>query len=140
MYLTHKIAINFGEHITPEEAQKIVDGFCKDLQQTGAVTSCSPLENKFDMIREWARDKGILTDGDTKTQTVKLLEEAGEVAKAVLQYDQDEFEDGIGDCVVVLTSLAHLGGSSIEICINKAYNVISGRTGKMVDGDFQKEG
>lgn len=139
MHLTHKVAINFGTHITPEEAQKIVDNFCKDLQQTGAVTSTHPVVNKFDEIRRWACKKGILAKGDTKTQTVKLFEEAGEIAKAVLRKDQAEFIDGIGDTVVVLTSLAHLGGTSIEECIDAAYKVISERSGKIVDGDFQKD-
>lgn len=139
MHLTHKVAINFGQHITPEEAQKIVDNFCKDLQRTGAVNSCTPVVNKFDEIREWARQKGILKDGDAKTQTVKLLEEAGEIAKAVLRKDRVEAVDGIGDCVVVLTSLAYHCDTTIEECIDAAYDVISKRSGKIVDGDFQKD-
>ena len=41
--------------------------------------------------------------------------------------------------IVVLTNLAHLGGTRIEDCIEAAYNVISKRTGKMVNGSFQKD-
>ena len=61
---------------------------------------------RFDLIREWAKEKGIYKKGDSKTQTLKLVEEAGELAKAVLNDNQNEVIDAIGDCVVVLTNLA----------------------------------
>lgn len=97
------------------------------------------MKTKFELIREWAHEKGIYKSGDPKTQTLKLLEEAGELAKAILNDDQDEVIDAIGDCVVVLTSVAHLRGVTIEQCIDEAYNVISKRSGKMVDGTFIKD-
>ena len=53
--------------------------------------------------------------------------------------DKEEFVDAIGDMVVVLTNMAHLGGTTIEKCIDTAYKVISKRTGKMVNGTFVKD-
>ena len=103
------------------------------------------LKNEFAPIREWATEKGILSKGDVKTQYVKLQEEAGELAKAIMKEDEEEFIDAIGDCVVVLTNLAELGSKhfnksfSIEDCINSAYEVIKNRTGKMRDGTFVKD-
>lgn len=94
--------------------------------------------NEFNLIREWALEKGILSKGDTKTQCIKLFEEAGELSKSILKNDEDEFIDAIGDCVVVLTNLAALKGYKIEDCINKAYCVISKRSGKMQNGTFVK--
>ena len=41
--------------------------------------------------------------------------------------------------VVVLTNLAHLEGLTIEQCIGSAYDVISKRQGKMVNGTFVKQ-
>lgn len=100
------------------------------------------LENKnksiFDNIRHWAKEKGIYDKGDIKTQYVKLQEEAGELAKAIINNDNDEIIDAIGDCVVVLTSIAHFNNCKIEDCINSAYNVINKRKGKMVNGSFVK--
>ena len=98
------------------------------------------LENKnnFDNIREWAKERGIFDKGDSKTQYVKLQEEAGELAKALLKNDRPEIIDAIGDIVVVLTNLAHLEGLKIEDCIQTAYNVIAKRQGKMVNGTFVK--
>ena len=95
--------------------------------------------NDFDLIRMWARQRGLYDKGDTKTQTLKLMEEAGEICRAVLKDDHDQVVDGIGDCVVVLTNLAELQGVSIEQCIKAAYNEICNRTGKMVNGTFKKD-
>ena len=93
----------------------------------------------FDLIREWAKERGLYDKGDTKTQYLKLMEEAGELGRAILKNDEPEFIDAIGDMVVVLTNLARLGGVSIETCIDSAYDVISKRTGKMVNGTFVKD-
>ena len=94
---------------------------------------------RFDKIRLWAEDRGLYHKGDPKTQTLKLMEEAGEICRAVLKKDEEQVIDGIGDCVVVLTNLAHLAGTSIEECIDAAYEEIKDRTGKMSNGTFKKD-
>jgi NTP pyrophosphatase (non-canonical NTP hydrolase) len=93
----------------------------------------------FDMIREWADKRGIYDGGDPKTQYIKLMEEAGEVGRAILKEDLPEIKDGIGDMVVVLTNLAELCGLTIEECVESAWNEISNRTGKMKNGTFVKD-
>lgn len=125
------------------------------------------LTNEFQYIRDWANAKGIYDKGDTKTQFLKLIEEVGELGKAILKNDINETKDAIGDIVVVLTNLTELanndifineyyedvvgdGGSkmlmtesmdiNIEDCINSAYEVIKNRTGKMQNGTFVKDG
>ena len=95
--------------------------------------------NRFDLIRTWADERGLYDKGDTKTQYLKLMEEAGELGRAILKDDQPEVVDAIGDMVVVLTNLSELAGYKIEHCIDQAYNVISKRTGKMVNGTFVKD-
>ncbi len=103
-------------------------------------TACDDCgENIFECIRTWADERGLYDKGDPKTQYIKLMEEAGEVGRAILKEDTDEIIDGIGDMVVVLTNLAELCGVPIEECIQEAYNVISRRTGKMVNGTFVKD-
>ena len=96
-------------------------------------------DERFDLIRDWAATRGLYQQGDPHTQYVKLQEEAGELAKALLKNDQPEIVDAIGDMVVVLTNLAHLQGYDIEYCIDEAYKVIAARTGKMVNGTFVKD-
>jgi len=104
-------------------------------------TACDCEDNyvMFDLIREWALERDLYAKGDPKTQTLKLMEEAGEICRAVLKNDKAEIIDGIGDCVVVLTNLAELNNVSIEDCIDAAYDEISNRTGKMVNGTFKKD-
>ena len=96
-------------------------------------------QDQFELIREWATDKGIYKSGDARTQYVKLMEEAGELAQAILKNDEPEVIDAIGDMVVVLTNLAKLRGHNIEDCIKSAYDVIKSRQGKMINGTFVKQ-
>ena len=102
-----------------------------------ANCECPP--TNFDLIREWADQRGLYKNGDTKTQAFKLVEEVGETCRAILKEDYDEITDGIGDCIVVLTNLAELHGVSIEDCIEEAYQVIKYRTGKMENGTYVKD-
>jgi NTP pyrophosphatase (non-canonical NTP hydrolase) len=113
----------------------------KALQDKDAcATTCDDCGDEiFDCIRSWAKEKGLYDKGDPKTQYIKLMEETGEIGRAILKNDTEQIIDGIGDAVVVLTNLAELVGVPIEECIQEAYNVISKRTGKMVNGTFVKD-
>jgi NTP pyrophosphatase (non-canonical NTP hydrolase) len=105
---------------------------------TGGLMFHTPT-SKFDAIRSWAKERGIYDKGDALTQYAKLMEEAGELAQALLKQNQEDTADAIGDMVVVLTNLAHLKGMKIETCINKAYDEIKNRKGSMVNGTFVKQ-
>ena len=96
-------------------------------------------KSHFDLIRRWASKRGLYDKGDAKTQALKLVEEVGETCRAILKGNHDSIEDGIGDCVVVLTNLAHLCNTDIEHCIELAYDEIKDRTGKMDNGTFKKD-
>ena len=134
MNLKMKIDVEFNENTTQEQALQLIDeiSFMSGLE-------IKPSTNQFEDIRDWARKRGIYASGDPKTQTCKLMEEAGELAKAVIHSNKDETIDAIGDCVVVLTNLAALCGLTIEDCIASTYAVISKRKGKMENGTFIKE-
>lgn len=95
--------------------------------------------NVYDLIRQWADERGIYRNGDSKTQFIKLQEETGELARAILKNDRNELIDAIGDAVVVLTNLAALEGLKIEDCVTSAYDVIKSRQGSMINGTFVKE-
>lgn len=93
-------------------------------------------------IRQWGREKGITGSdgkGTVEGQMLKLYEEAAELMRAHKLDDGLEFIDAVGDCMVVLTLLADLKGLKVEECVQVAYNVISKRTGHMVDGTFVKD-
>ena len=98
----------------------------------------NPQGSIFSKIRTWANNKGILSSGDTQTQYIKLMEEAGELAEGLLKRDKPEIKDAIGDMIVVLTNLAALEGMDIEDCIQSAYDEIKDRVGVMENGTFVK--
>ena len=108
------------------------------LLEKGECLECD-MVTPFDLIRDWADARGIYEHGDPKTQYLKLMEEAGELGRAILKENEDEQVDAIGDMVVVLTNLSELLGLNIEDCIESAYEVISKRTGKMKNGTFVKD-
>ena len=49
----------------------------------------------FNDIRQWADDRGIIANGDSKTQFVKLMEEGGELAQALLKNDKKEIKNNL---------------------------------------------
>ena len=114
--------------------KSVEDGFINHQQ----TKDTHPKDDRFQLIRNWAKARGLYAKGDTKTQYCKLMEEAGELGRAILKDDQPEFVDAIGDMVVVLTNLAHLGNTTIEACIDAAYEEIKTRKGKMENGTFVK--
>ena len=122
-----------------EETERIIANLRDKIKQE-PTSNGSPIPIPvFERIRGWAKQRGLYKKGDSKTQYVKLQEEAGELAKALLKRDHEEIVDAIGDIVVVLTNLAHLEGFKIEECVESAYKVIAERTGQMLNGTFVKD-
>jgi NTP pyrophosphatase (non-canonical NTP hydrolase) len=92
-----------------------------------------------DLIRQWAEDRNLIEGSDLKSQFVKLIEEAGELANAIGKKNDIEFADAIGDMFVVLTIIAAQNRMHIEDCIDGAWQEIKDRKGKMLDGIFVKD-
>ena len=135
-YVYNKAMLKFLANPTIISLQEQLDVVYDVVSGDPVKTECSKCI--FPAIRHWALERGLYQKGDVKTQYVKLQEEAGEVARAIIKNDPVELKDGIGDMVVVLTNLAHLSGLTIEECIESAYDVISKRKGAMVNGSFVK--
>ena len=131
-YVYNKAFARYFDNNDPYSHKTITGGLSPENQNGRIISS-------FGKIRLWAKDRGLYDKGDIKTQTLKLMEEAGEICRAVLKKDEEQIIDGIGDCVVVLTNLAHLAGTNIEHCIDAAYDEIKDRTGKMSNGTFKKD-
>jgi len=90
-------------------------------------------------IEQWAEDKGILAKATPIKQAMKTQEELTELCNAILNDDKEEIKDAIGDIMVTLIIQAKMQGMTIEECLNAAYDVISKRTGQMVNGQFVKD-
>jgi len=145
-YVYNKAFARFYDNNDPYNGKTIAGGLMNDrLYDEKESYECCDENNpctcksQFDLIREWADERGLYENGDTKTQALKLVEEVGETCRAILKEDMPEIIDGIGDCVVVLVNLAELTGTPIEQCIEAAYNEIKNRKGKMVNGTYKKD-
>lgn len=87
----------------------------------------------------WAAQKEILTKGTVEKQSLKTLEEAGELVLAVGQNNRDEIKDAIGDIMVTIIIQAEMQGLDLQECLQSAYDVISKRKGVMNNGTFIKQ-
>lgn len=98
-----------------------------------------PLGDLAALIQNWAWDRNLIDGSTPAAQTVKLMEEVGELAGGVCKGKAGVIKDSIGDAFVVLTIIAAQMGWSIEECVQAAYEEIKDRKGRMADGVFVKE-
>jgi len=97
------------------------------------------IEDCVTAIEQWGKDKGIVRAGNGAPQLEKLDEEVAELKAAFASGDREGIIDGIGDCVVVLILFARINDMYVDDCLESVYNIISKRTGKMIDGKFVKD-
>lgn len=110
-----------------------------------ALTNPYGPEQLASNVAKWGYDKGILKEVYEDlhelqlAQAKKTHEEVVEMSDAILLHDREEVMDAIGDIIVTLIMQAELWDTNIFECLEGAYDVISKRTGKMVDGQFVKD-
>jgi NTP pyrophosphatase (non-canonical NTP hydrolase) len=90
-------------------------------------------------ILEWAKPKGLLNPDFAPKQFIKLVEEVGELANAILKNNKAEQIDALGDIQIVLNILAEQLGFDLDECLKSAYEEIKNRTGKTINGTFIKD-
>jgi len=90
-------------------------------------------------ILDWAEPKGLLNPQIAPQQFMKLVEEVGELSNAMLNRNEAEQIDALGDIQVVLIILAEQLGFDLDTCLECAYNEIKNRKGKTINGSFIKE-
>lgn len=89
-------------------------------------------------VAVWAEQKGIIAKSTPLKQHVKTQEEVNELLEALLNKDEHEMKDAIGDIIVTLIIQAYMNNTTINECLQQAYDVISKRTGRMERGIFVK--
>jgi len=113
--------------------------------------------NKFKNLKElveiWAKEKGIMEKATPLTQHGKTEEEVNELGISLIAQNNDlkmflldgkevdtnhEIKDAIGDIMVTLIIQAKMQKLEIIDCLEMAYNTISKRKGKMINGVFVK--
>ncbi len=90
-------------------------------------------------VNLWSMSRGIINNSTPLAQFAKLVSEVGELGDNIAK--QRNVEDDIGDCLVVLNTLAVMFDTSLERCLEVAYDDIKNRKGHMnSEGIFIKEG
>ena len=90
-----------------------------------------------DLVVTWGKDRGILPAPSPYFQALKTVSEVGEFADNVAKGRC--VKDDIGDILVTLIMNSRIHGTNLTECLELAYDTISKRRGKMVDGVFVKE-
>lgn len=70
------------------------------------------------LTSQWAKDRFITINGKISTQTLKYIEEAGEMFED--ENTVEDIKDAVGDQIVVLSNLANLSGRQILDCMQEA--------------------
>ena len=91
------------------------------------------------LVISWASQKGILEHGTPYKQAQKTLEECGELLHSIGKNDKEGCQDDLGDILVTIIIQAEMQGFKLTDCLEAAYNVISKRNGKMINGTFLKD-
>jgi NTP pyrophosphatase (non-canonical NTP hydrolase) len=94
---------------------------------------------EFEDIRKWGEIRG-LGEANPDVQFQRFLQEAVEIHEAMINNDEDEFKDAIGDTIVTLINLAKTKGYNAEDCLFEAFNVIKLRKGINKNGSFVRYG
>jgi len=94
-------------------------------------------------IIKWANDRSLFDKSNYEKQTLKTMEEFGELAKGFLKKDENLIIDSYGDIIITmiisLNQYFGIGKISIFECLSKAFYEIENRKGKTINGTFIKD-
>ena len=96
------------------------------------------MEELVKKVAQWHHDRNLIKGATDKDQFCKLIQEAGELSDNICK--GKDMSDDIGDMIVVLINIAERNNLTLNECLEKAWDDIKDRKGKMVDGIFIKEG
>jgi len=91
---------------------------------------------QFEDVRKWKEIRGV--GGNPQEDEVfvnaisqynRVLQEVNEILDALVEGDEEEFQDAIGDSIVTLINLSSVKGYKAEDCLDKAFGVIRNRKG-----------
>lgn len=88
-------------------------------------------------VINWHQDRNLIDGSSDKDQTLKLLQELGELSDSICK--GGDIKDDIGDMLVVMLNITTRNKVSLSQCLAKAWEDIKDRKGKMIDGIFVKE-
>ena len=90
------------------------------------------MEELVKKIAQWHHDRNLIKGATDKDQFCKLIQEAGELSDNICK--GKDVSDDIGDMIVVLINIAERNNLTLKECLEKAWDDIKDRKGKMIDG------
>ena len=117
----------------------VTDGivFIDDVENPDNDKPVSTLSYFIDNVVRWHHDRNLIEGSTDKDQTLKLLQELGELSDSVCK--GRDIKDDIGDMLVVMLNITTRNGVTLSECLARAWDDIKDRKGKMIDGIFVKE-
>lgn len=97
------------------------------------------LDDLFDLIGEWGKNKGITNPDNAVFQYLKFSEEGGELAAGIAKGNREKILDAIGDVFVTWVMMCKCLNVDPRSAVYDVYNIINARKGVTVDGVFVKE-
>ena len=98
------------------------------------------MQNIVNQIIQWHKDRNLIEGSTDKDQVLKLAQELGELSDNVCKNNHPMLiADDLGDMMVVMLNIMYRNELTIDLCLQKAYDSIKDRKGKMIDGIFVKE-
>jgi NTP pyrophosphatase (non-canonical NTP hydrolase) len=152
----------FFDYIFNEHDESVsFDDYLSNFKQ-GSYHNELQYNNMNELINDvikWFYAKGIIENSNPLKQLEKTQEELTETRDAVVKLEHfnsefyeslgkignerhnlhEEIKDGIGDTVVTLIGVCEMYGFTLEECLQQAYDVISKRSGEMINGKFVKD-
>jgi len=96
-------------------------------------------EIELKVIR-WSEQRQIIPNSTPMAQWIKACQEMEELRLGLVNRDDAEIKDGVGDVMVCLINLCALADIDLVKCLEGAYQEIKDRTGHMgEDGIFYKD-
>lgn len=90
-------------------------------------------------VEEWADDKDLIRFEYRFKQFEKVVEEVFELKEEMIQNNKKNTKLEFGDVIVTLIILSNQLNIDFVECLERAYDKISKRKGKTIDGTFVKE-
>ena len=129
----YNTSVTLSAPVTPEAFDVVFTSYPEGM----VVEEQSDLYTLIHKVIGWHYDRNLIEGSTDKDQVLKLAQELGELSDSVCK--GKDVKDDIGDMLVVMLNIAERNGVILAECLQKAWDDIKHRKGRMIDGIFVKE-
>lgn len=118
-------------------------GLADKIEKPLRIRKDNKMINNFEELKtkveEWADDKDLIKFENRFIQFEKVVEEVFELKEEIIRNNKKNTKLEFGDVIVTLIILSNQLNIDFVDCLQMAYEKISKRKGKTIDGVFIKE-